>query len=128
MPRKKVEPKQPERHFRPTRKKLKRVKRKKGIEFSKALCISAVIIFTLVAIFSIMDYYALMRLAIKSGSGVTPDASLPIAAITSILAAVLSYCLYQGSLKASLNKNKLTIDDNGIVKPLMENWIKDDKM
>jgi len=92
-------------------------------EFSKKLCIAAVIIFTGVAIYSILAYYYLMRLAIETQSPVTPDASLPIAGITSILAAVLSYCLYQGALKTSLNKNKLSINDEGIIKPILQDII-----
>lgn len=92
-------------------------------EFSKTLCVIAVIIFTIVAIYAIVAYYYLMRLAIELQSSITPDASLPIAGITSILAAVLSYCLYQGALKTSLNKNKLTVDDNGVIKPILQDII-----
>jgi len=95
-----------------------------NIEFSKLMCIVAVVVFTLVAIYSIGEYYVLVKMAIENDCSVLPDASLPIAGITGILAAVLSYCLYQGGLKASLNKNKLTIGEDGVIKPIIENIIK----
>ena len=94
---------------------------KKKVEFSKVLSAVVVAILTGVAIYSIVEYYILLEKAIETDSTMMLDASLPIASITSILAVVLSYCLYQGLLKNSLNKHNLSIGEDGIIRPLLEN-------
>ena len=40
-----------------------------------------------------------------------PDATLPVTSITALLGSILSYLIYQATLKNSLNKNRLNIDD-----------------
>jgi len=102
-------------------KKNKKHSSKKKIEFSKILSVIVIGILTGVAIYSIVEYYVLLEKAIENDSPVMLDAALPIASITSILAVVLSYCLYQGLLKSSLNKHKLSIGEDGIIRPLLEN-------
>lgn len=100
-------------------------KKKSKIEFSKVLTVAIVIIVGAIGVWSIIKYYLLIELAIINDSSVLPDVSLPVACITTILGALLSYALYQGSLKISLNRNKLTIDD-GIVKPIYDKFLEDD--
>ena len=102
-------------------KKNKKHSSKKKIEFSKILSVIVIGILTGVAIYSIVEYYVLLEKAIENDSPVMLDAALPIASVTSILAVVLSYCLYQGLLKSSLNKHKLSIGEDGVIRPLLEN-------
>ena len=101
-------------------------KKKSNFEFSKALTVAIVVIMASIGIWSIIKYYVLVELAINNESSVLPDVSLPVACITTILGALLSYALYQGSLKISLNRNKLTIDD-GVVKPIYDRFLEDDE-
>lgn len=79
-------------------------------EFSKCACavISAVLV--AVGIWMIWRYYQLTELAIQQ-SGMLPDASLPIASITVIVAPFISYLLYQAGLKNS--RNKYGVDSDG---------------
>jgi len=92
----------------------------KKIEFSKILVMAAIIVLFAIGVWSIIYYYALAELAIENDVSVLPDSAIPIACITTILGAILSYCLYQGLLKNSLNKNKLTIDESGKITPIHE--------
>ena len=99
-----------------------KIKRKFNIEFSKVITTFVIGVFIYLSIWSITEYYTLVQMAIENESSVTPDVSLPVTCITVILGAILSYCLYKGVLKHSLNKNKLTIDKaTGVVKSLMDN-------
>jgi len=102
------------------------MKSKKKIEFSKLLVIFVITILTLIGIWSIVEYYILVKLAIETNSSVLPDCTLPVTCITTILGAILTYCLYQGALKTSLNKNKLSIDNvTGIISSITENNLLD---
>lgn len=74
------------------------------------------IVCTLIAIWCIAQYFALTRLAIVNNSTVLPDVTLPVTAITCLLGSILSYLIYQGSLKMSLNKNGLCVDSiSGVI-------------
>ncbi len=88
----------------------KRTKKKKK-EFSKIACCIAFLAFLLLGIWMVFRYYSLIQLAIAGGSSVIPDASLPIAGISFILAPLISYLLYQAGLKNS--RNKYGIDEEG---------------
>lgn len=80
-------------------------------EFSKLLCGIASVGLACVGIWMIWRYYYLVELAVEMGSSSLPDASLPIAGITSIIVPIISYLSYQFSLKNSRNKYK--VDENG---------------
>ena len=84
---------------------------KKKIEFSKIVTAVVITIFASIAVWSMGAYYTLVKLAIQSGNEILPDATLPVTCITTILGAVISYCLYQFGLKA--NRNKYGIDEDG---------------
>lgn len=75
-------------------------------EFGKLAC---TIIF-LVGVGSVVAYYWAIF------AGFQPDASVAVAGITEILGGILGYFFYQGKLKASLNDNKLYIDNEGNIK------------
>ena len=81
-------------------------------EYSKIMCTVAFVLLALLGCWMIWKYYSLMKLAIVSGSSVTPDASLPIAGITAIITPIISYLLYQARLKDS--RNKYGISENGV--------------
>ena len=81
-------------------------------EFSKIMCSIAFVLLALLGGWMIWKYYALMKLAIETGSSVTPDASLPIAGITAIITPMISYLMYQARLKNS--RNKYGISENGV--------------
>lgn len=88
------------------------VSAKKMREYSKIICTVAFVLLALLGCWMIWKYYALMKLAIVSGSSVTPDASLPIAGITAIITPIIGYLLYQAKLKDS--RNKYGISENGV--------------
>lgn len=50
-----------------------------------------------------IEYYRLSKLAIENNS-TPPDAILAVTCVTTVLASLLSYCLYQFGLKNSRNK------------------------
>lgn len=93
---------------------------KKKFEFSKIIILLAILVLFSVGIWSIIKYYSLTKLAITTAASILPDAAIPIACISTILGTILSYCLYQGLLKNSLNKNKLTIDECGKISPILD--------
>lgn len=91
---------------------LKRIKTfLKKVEFSKLLCGMIAAVIGLVAVYAILRYYSLTKLAIETGSAVTPDATLAVTCVSMLLGAFLSYCLYQFGLKNS--RNKYGIDSDG---------------
>ena len=83
----------------------------KKITFSKAVCALASLAFFAIGIWMVWYYYALVELAINAESSVAPDAALPIAGITFIMAPLISYLVYQWGLKNS--RNKYGVDENG---------------
>lgn len=94
------------------KKTKKTVKTKKlNIEFSKILTTTVIIVCSGVAIWSTIKYYLLVEVAINTGNDILPDATLPVACITTILGAVLSYSLYQFGLKNS--RNRYGVDESG---------------
>lgn len=90
---------------------MKSKKKCHKLEFSKAACSAAFLVFLLLGIWMVYRYYSLVKLAIVSGSGVLPDAALPIAGISFILAPLISYLMYQAGLKTS--RNKYGVDESG---------------
>jgi len=80
-------------------------------EFSKRACAVMSIILVVVGIWMIWRYFQLVELAIRQDSGALPDAALPIAGITAIVAPFVSYLLYQAGLKNS--RNKYGVDADG---------------
>lgn len=93
-------------------------KQKKKLEWSKLLTFAVVSFFAIYGVWSGIEYYTLCRLAIEENSTM-PDATLAVTCVTTILASLVSYCLYNFGLKNSLNKNHLTIDDvTGFISPI----------
>ena len=89
---------------------------KKKKEWSKIITAAVSLICTGIAIWCIASYQQLIKLAILNNSAVIPDVTLPVTAITCLLGSILSYLIYQGSLKLSLNKNGLRADSvTGII-------------
>lgn len=80
-------------------------------EFSKCVCTVISVILVLVGIWMIWRYFQLVELAIHQDSSALPDAALPIAGITAIVAPFVSYLLYQAGLKNS--RNKYGVDADG---------------
>lgn len=62
-------------------------------------------------IWSAVRYYELVELAITTQSSVVPDASVAVTCVQVVIAALLSYLLYQAGLKHS--RNKYGIDADG---------------
>lgn len=83
---------------------------KKKKEFSKIICSVAALCLFITGLWIIIRYYQLIELGIDSNSVVQPDAALPIAGITSIIAPIISYLLYQWGLKSSRNKYRINAD------------------
>ena len=88
-----------------------RKKKGKKIEWSKLFAGIVAGCFGVYAIHATNRYYALIELAILTQSAVVPDVALPVAFVTVVIAALLSYLLYQAGLKNS--RNKYGIDADG---------------
>lgn len=80
-------------------------------EFSKIFCAAAAIGMCRLGVWLMEEYHRLTELAIETGSMASPDATLPIAGITAIIAPIVSYLLYQAGLKNS--RNKYGVDADG---------------
>lgn len=98
--------------------KEKKVKKKK--EYSKIITSFIIMIFVSIAVWSMYEYYILVRLAIELQSVNMPDATLPVTSITTILGAAMSYFIYQGYLKGSLNKHHLVKNEEGLIKAILD--------
>ena len=83
---------------------------KKKVEWSKAITGLVILFFAGYGIWSGIRYYQLCLIAIEKDS-MMPDATLAVTCVTTILAALMSYCLYQWGLKNS--RNKYGIDSEG---------------
>lgn len=83
---------------------------KKKIEWSKFFCAAIALCFGLYGVWCGIEYYRLSKIAIETASTM-PDATLAVTCVTTVIASLVSYLLYQGSLKNS--RNKYGIDSNG---------------
>ena len=91
-------------------------------EFSKVFCTLVALCIGGYAIWSGIKYYQLTELAIQLSYGQTnimPPTELAVVCVSGILVSLLSYLIYTASLKVSLNRNNLKIDDCGDVSAIM---------
>lgn len=84
--------------------------KKKKIEWSKKFCGIVAFGFGLYSIWCGIEYYTLCALAIENGTTM-PDAALAVTCVSTVVASLVSYLLYQAGLKNS--RNKYGIDANG---------------
>lgn len=84
---------------------------KKKLEFSKFICGLILAVSGVTSIYTILKYFQLVEYAIASGAPIIPDGTVPVAAITVIVSAFVSYCMYQFGLKNS--RNKYGVDETG---------------
>lgn len=77
--------------------------KKKKIETSKLMAGVVIVSFGVYGIWCGIEYYILTKLAIENNTEM-PDPTLAVTCVTTVLAALLSYCLYQFGLKNSRNK------------------------
>ena len=96
-------------------------KKKIKIEWSKLFSALIASVFGGYGIWCGIEYYRLSRLAIET-NGTMPDVSLAVVCVSTVLASLLSYLLYQLGLKSS--RNKYGIDSDG--QPFKER-LKDDE-
>ena len=81
------------------------------MEWSKKFSGIVAGIFGFFAIWATVRYYKLVELAITSQSVIVPDATLPVAFVTTVIGSLISYLIYQAKLKDSRNKHG--IDEDG---------------
>lgn len=84
---------------------------KKKFEWSKFFCTAVAAFFGLYGIWCGIEYYRLCKLAIETFSTM-PDSTLAVTSLTTVIASLLSYLLYQMGLKNS--RNKYGIDSDGV--------------
>lgn len=85
-------------------------KKKKKVEWSKLVC-------GLIILYGVANG-VLYNIAVFKG--LQADPSLAIQSVITIIGAFVSYVLYNGALKISLNKNKLTVDQaTGVVRSVV---------
>ena len=89
----------------------RRKRRWKRAEWSKKFAGIVAFSFGVFAIWATVRYFELTEMAIVNQSAIVPDATLPVAYVTTVIAALLSYLLYQAGLKNS--RNKYGIDADG---------------
>ena len=85
--------------------------KKKTFEWSKFFATAIAGLCGGFGIWATIRYYELVEKAITEQSGVVPDSAVPAAYITTVIAALMSYLLYQAGLKNS--RNKYGIDSDG---------------
>lgn len=85
--------------------------KKKKIEWSKLFCSLVAAIFAIYGIWCGVEYYRLCRLAIETCAEM-PEPTLAVINVSTVIASLLSYLLYQMGLKNS--RNKYGIDSDGI--------------
>lgn len=81
----------------------KKNKKKKKREWSKIVTGLTMLSFGLYGIWCGIEYYRLSKLAIENNA-TPPDAVLAVTCVTTVLASLLSYCIYQWGMKNSRNK------------------------
>ena len=86
-------------------------RKKPTIEWSKLFASAIAGLFGVFGVWSTIRYYQLVDLAITTQSAVTPDPTVAVTCITTVLASLMSYLLYQAGLKNS--RNKYGIDSEG---------------
>lgn len=101
--------------------KKEKTKKRKKIEWSKLFAAIIALVIGFYGMWCGYEYYRLVRLAMENESMVMPDSTLAVTCVTSVLGCLLTYLLYQGALKTSLNKHHLKIDNTtGIVTSIVE--------
>lgn len=83
---------------------------KKKIEWSKFFCSAIAFSFGLYGVWCGIEYYRLCKLAIETFSTM-PDSTLAVVSLSTVIASLVSYLLYQAGLKNS--RNKYGIDADG---------------
>lgn len=86
------------------------MKNKKRIEWSKLFCTTVAFFFAAYGVWCGIEYYILCARAIELESTM-PDPTLAVTSLTTVIASLVSYLLYQAGLKNS--RNKYGIDENG---------------
>lgn len=98
-----------------------KTKKRKKIEWSKLFATIIALIIGTYGMWCGYEYYRLVKLAIETESSTMPDSTLAVTCVTAVLGCLLTYLLYQGTLKTSLNKHHLKIDNTtGIVTSIVE--------
>lgn len=82
----------------------------KRMEWSKKFAGSIALVIGLYGIWCGVKYYELCEYAIEYGA-MMPDATLAVTSVTTVIASLMSYLLYQMGLKNS--RNKYGIDSEG---------------
>lgn len=85
-------------------------RRVKKMEWSKKFAGFMALALGVYGIWCGVKYYQLCELAIEYNS-IMPDATLAVTSVSTVLASLMSYLLYQMGLKNS--RNKYGIDENG---------------
>lgn len=85
-------------------------KRFKKIEWSKKFCGLVAFGFGIYGVWCGIEYYNLVRIAMEYGT-VVPDVTLAVVSVTTVIASLISYLLYQAGLKNS--RNKYGVDADG---------------
>lgn len=91
---------------------MKKHVKKKKVEFSKLMC-AIILIYGMVM--GVLYYLAIFMNKMV-------DSNLATQCVITVIGSYMSYILYQGVLKTSLNKNRLTIDKTtGAVRDIVNN-------
>ena len=82
----------------------------KKVEWSKKFCAAIALSFGIYGIWCGVEYYKLCKIAIELSSAM-PDVTLAVVSVSTVIASLVSYLLYQAGLKNS--RNKYGIDADG---------------
>lgn len=89
---------------------MKKKKTKKKIEWSKLFSTIIALFFGMYSVWCGIEYYILSARAVELGTEM-PDPTLAVTCVSTVIAALVSYLLYQAGLKNS--RNKYGIDAEG---------------
>ena len=82
----------------------------KKVEWSQKFCAAIALSFGIYGIWCGIEYYKLCKMAIELSSTM-PDVTLAVVSVSTVIASLVSYLLYQAGLKNS--RNKYGIDADG---------------
>lgn len=84
--------------------------KKRKIDWSKKFCAAIAFAFGIYGIWCGIEYYNLCKISIRLNSSM-PDVTLAVVSVSTVIASLVSYLLYQAGLKNS--RNKYGIDEDG---------------
>lgn len=95
-------------------------KKVKKFEMNKKLCILGMVVIGIIGVYSIIHFGTMEKLAIETGSSISPSSEVAVESIRTIFAFFLGYCGYNGVLKVSRNRHGIDKDGTPYTETIRE--------